>query len=273
MLAKFRLGGGKAFVYISAAVMILLLLGAAAAPWLSSYSPDALDLNGSLEGPSMEHPLGQDRLGRDIFSCLLHGARVSLSIGLLVVATSLTVGTAVGLFAGYAGGWIDEAAMRIVDVLLSFPGILLAITLAGVLGPSFRNVVLALSLLGWVGFARLTRGEVLSLKHREFVDASRALGAGPAWIAVVHLLPNLAAPLAVQATFSMASTILAESSLSFLGLGPQDVPTWGSLLSQGVDYLLFAPHIAIFPGIAIMCSVLGINLLGEGIQARMDPRH
>lgn len=263
---------GKTFIYASATVIILMIIAAALAPGLSPYSPDLLDLKGSLDGPSWVHPLGQDRLGRDILACILYGSRVSLSIGFLVVTTSLIVGTSVGIFAGYAGGWVDEAAMRMVDVLLSFPGILLAITLAGMLGPSFKNIVLALTLLGWVGFARLTRGEVLSLKEREFVGASKALGAGPFWIATKHLLPNLAAPLAVQATFSMASTILAESSLSFLGLGPQDAPTWGSLLSQGVDYLLFSPHIAIFPGLAIMCSVLGINLLGEAIQDKMDPK-
>ncbi len=192
-------------------------------------------------------------------------------VGLAVVGVSLLIGTLVGCVSGYAGGWVDEVVMRVVDVLLAFPGILLAIALAGVLGPSLGNVVFALSVLGWVGFARLVRGEVLALKEREFVVASRALGAGPVRLTLRHILPNLAGPLAVQATFAVAATILAESSLSFLGLGPQDVITWGGMLSQGVDYLLFAPHLALFPGLAIMGTVLGINLLGDAVRDRLDP--
>lgn len=266
-----RLPGGRVFLIVATGLLLALAVGATLAPWLSPSPPDALSLSGGLEGPSLAHPLGQDRLGRDVLAGLLYGGRVSLGVGLVAVALSLAVGTAVGFVAGYRGGWVDEAIMRVVDVLLAFPGILLAIALAGVLGPSVRNLVLALTVLGWVGFARLVRGEVLSLKHREFVVAARVLGAGPLRIAWRHLLPNLAGPLAVQATFSVASTILAESSLSFLGLGPQDVPTWGAMLSQGVDYLLFAPHLALFPGAAIMLTVLGINVLGDALRDRLDP--
>ncbi len=253
------------FFWTAVGLLALVVAGAVFAPWLSPADPRAVDLAGSLEGPSAAHPLGQDRLGRDVLAGILYGGRVSLCVGLVV-------GTVVGFVSGWAGGWVDELVMRVVDVLLAFPGILLAIALAGVLGPSLRNVILALSLLGWVGFARLVRGEVLSLRTREFVAASRALGAGPVRIAVRHVLPNLAGVLSVQATFSVAATVLAESSLSFLGLGPQDVPTWGGMLSQGVDYLLFAPHLALFPGLAIMATVLGINVLGDRIRDRLDPR-
>lgn len=266
-----KLPGGRLFLVAAMGFLVLLVLGAAMAPVLFPQGADTLDLSAGLEGPSLAHPLGQDRLGRDVLAGILHGGRVSLTVGLAVVGVSLLLGTAVGFVSGYLGGWVDEVVMRVVDVLLAFPGILLAIALAGVLGPSLGNVVFALSVLGWVGFARLVRGEVLALKEREFVIASRVLGAGPWRLALRHILPNLAGPLAVQATFAVAGTILAESSLSFLGLGPQDVVTWGGMLSQGVDYLLFAPHLALFPGLAIMGTVLGINLLGDGVRDRFDP--
>lgn len=259
------------WVRFSLVILLCLALGAVAAPLLSPAPPDRMDLAGGLEGPSLAHPLGQDRLGRDVLAGILHGARVSLAVGFIVVSLSLAVGASVGFAAGYLGGWVDEILMRLVDVLLSFPGILLAIAMTGVLGPSLRNVILALCLLGWVGFARLVRGEVLRLKERDFVTAAKVIGAGPARIAFRHLLPNLVGPLAVQATFAVAGTVLAESSLSFLGLGPQDVPTWGGILSQGVDYLLFAPHLAIFPGLAILLTVLSINLLGDDLRDRLDP--
>jgi peptide/nickel transport system permease protein len=266
-----KLPGGRVFLLLGTGLLLLLAAGALLAPVVAPHSPDLLVLDSALEGPSLAHPLGQDRLGRDVLAGILYGGRTSLAVGLAVVLVSLAVGVVVGLVSGYAGGWVDEAIMRVVDVLLAFPGILLAVALAGILGPSLRNVILALSLLGWVSFARLVRGEVLSLKQREFVLAARVLGASPVRIARKHILPNLAGPLAVQATFSVASAILAESSLSFLGLGPQDVPTWGSMLSQGVDYLLFAPHLALFPGIAITGTVLGINLLGDVLRDRLDP--
>jgi peptide/nickel transport system permease protein len=267
----FPVAGGRLFLGLAVGLLLILCLGALFAPLLAPSPPEALELAGALEGPSFGHPLGQDRLGRDVLAGILYGGRTSLAVGFAAVALSLTFGTLVGLAAGYLGGWFDELSMRIVDVLLAFPGILLAVALAGVLGPSVRNVILALSLLGWVGFARLVRGEVLALKHRDFVLAARVIGASPLRIASRHILPNLAGPLAVQATFSVASAILAESSLSFLGLGPQDVPTWGSMLSQGVDYLLFAPHLALFPGLAITATVLGINVLGDFLRDRLDP--
>jgi peptide/nickel transport system permease protein len=263
--------GDRLLFRLAVGILAVLLIGALLAPVLSPYPPDLLDLTGGLEGPSIAHPMGQDRLGKDVLSGILYGGRVSLTVGLFVVTVSLTIGSAVGFLAGYLGGWVDEAIMRVVDILLSFPGILLAIAMTGILGPSLRNVIFALCLLGWVGFARLVRGEVLTLKEREFVTAARVIGAGPVRIALRHILPNLVGPLAVQATFAVAGTILAESSLSFLGLGPQDVPTWGAILSQGVDYILFAPHLALFPGLVIMLTVLGINLLGDDLRERLDP--
>ena len=259
-------------VIAGAVILLVFATCAALAPWIAPRDPARQDLPRALEGPSAGHPLGQDRLGRDVLARLVYGARVSLSVGFAVVAVSLAIGLLLGSLAGYFGGLVDAGIMRIVDVLLSFPGILLIIAIAGVLGPSLRHVVLALAVLGWTGFARLVRGQILSLREREFILAARAIGAGPARIIVRHLLPNLMGPVIVQATFGIAGVILAESSLSFLGLGPQDVPTWGRMLQEGTDYLLFAPHLSIFPGLAIALTVLAFNFLGDGLRDRLDPK-
>jgi peptide/nickel transport system permease protein len=262
----------RPLVLAGAAILLLFAAVSALASWLAPHDPGALDLDGALDGPSRSHPLGQDRLGRDVLARLLFGGRVSLTVGIAVVALSMTIGVTLGSLAGTIGGAVDAVLMRAVDVLLSFPGILLVIAVAGVLGPSARNVVFALAVLGWTGFARLVRGQVLSLREREFVLAARAIGAGRARIIVRHLLPNLIGPVIVQATFGIAGVILAESSLSFLGLGPQDVPTWGKMLQEGTDYLLFAPHLSIFPGLAIALTVLAFNFLGDGLRDRLDPK-
>ncbi len=264
-------GEGKFFRIAVLAILAVMAFGAIAAPLLSPYDPSELHLEGGLEGPSRSHPLGQDKLGRDVLSGILHGGRVSLTVGVLVVGISLLIGSAIGFISGWMGGWVDELIMRIVDILLAFPGILLAIALTGVLGPSLKNVIFALCILGWVGFARLVRGEVLSIKERPYITSAKVIGASPTRIALKHVFPNLVGPLAVQATFSVAATVLAESSLSFLGLGPQNVPTWGAILSEGVDYLIFAPHLALFPGLAIMITVLAINTLGDDLRERFDP--
>ena len=253
---------------IIASLVVLALL----APILSPYDPRAIDLDGELSEPTLSHPLGQDKLGRDILSRILYGARVSLVVGFVVVAISLLIGVAVGSVAGYFGGALDQVLMRIVDVLLAFPGILLAIAITGIMGPSLGNIIFALCLLGWVGYARIIRGQILAVKERDFVLAVRAIGAGHTRIIVRHLLPNTMAPIIVEATFGIAGAILAEASLSFLGLGPQDVPTWGAMLNEGADYLLFAPHIATFPGLAIMTTVLGFNFLGDGLRDWLDVR-
>ncbi len=251
-----------------AGILALALL----APVLSPLEPLKTDLAGALRGPSAGHPFGQDRLGRDVFSQVAHGARASAVIAVSVVAITVLVGVAAGAAAGYLGGAADALVMRVVDILLAFPGILLAIALAGVLGPNLSNLVIALSAMGWVGYARLVRAQVLTLREREYVAAARAVGAGPARVVARHILPNALSPVIVQATFSAAGVIIAESSLSFLGLGPQDVPTWGGLLSQGAAYLLYAPHIAFFPGLFIMLTVLALNLVGDALRDRLDPK-
>jgi peptide/nickel transport system permease protein len=255
-------------ILILAAVLVMAL----AAPSLAPYDPMQIDLDGSLRGPSADHPFGQDRLGRDIFSQIVYGARASTLVTLAVVLLTVVVGTALGSAAGYFGGLVDVAVMRSVDILLAFPGILLAIALAGILGPNLVNIILALSVLGWVGYARLVRAQFLSLRERDFVQAARAVGAGPVRIMGLHILPNALSPVIVQATFSAAGIIIAESSLSFLGLGPQDIPTWGGLLSQGANYLVYAPHIAFFPGLFIMLTVLALNLAGDALRDLLDPR-
>lgn len=261
---------GNRLAWVGLGIIGLLLVTALLAPFLAPYDPLAIDLRGELEGPAAGHPLGQDKLGRDILSQVIYGSRVSLVVGLVVVGISLLIGVTLGAAAGYFGGVFDTILMRIVDILLAFPGILLAIALAGILGPNLRNIILALCVLGWVGYARLVRGQVLAEKNREYVLAARAIGASHPRIILRHILPNCFAPVIVEATFGLAGVILAESSLSFLGLGPQDVPTWGRLLNEGAQYLLFAPHVATFPGIAIMLTVLGFNFIGDGLRNRWD---
>lgn len=255
-----------------AAVLAAVLLFGLLAPLVSPHDPLRTDLAGALRGPSGGHLFGQDRLGRDVLAQVAHGARASAAVALAVVALTVLAGTAVGAVAGYFGGAVDAVLMRVVDVFLAFPGILLAIALAGVLGPSLGNIVIALAAMGWVGYARLVRAQFLTLRERDYVAAARVVGAGPARVIGRHILPNALSPVIVQATFSAAGVIIAESSLSFLGLGPQDVPTWGALLSQGAAYLLYAPHVAFFPGLFIMLTVLALNLLGDALRDALDPR-
>ena len=254
---------------LAAGFFLPALLG----PWLAPHDPGALDLAGALAPPDGAHWLGQDEQGRDIFSRLLAGARVSLLVGLSTVVVSSLVGIAIGLVSGYLGGWVEQAFMRLVDLLMAFPGLLLAIALVAVLGPGLGNVVLALSALGWTGFARLVRGQVLSLKHQDYVTAARALGAGPGRVMLLHILPNLVGPVIVQASFAIAGAILSEASLSFLGLGvPLGTPSWGGMLAEGRHVLWDAPFVSIFPGLAIMLVVLGFNLLGDALNDFLDPK-
>jgi peptide/nickel transport system permease protein len=217
--------------------------------------------------------MGLDELGRDVWARLLAGARVSLLVGLVVVGVSATVGLMAGAVAGYAGGVVDEVFSRVIDILLAFPGILLAIALVAVLGPSLTNVVIALASIGWVGYARLVRGQVLKAREFEFVQAARALGAGPVRILARHILPTAIPALVVQATLGMAGAILAEAALSFLGLGVQPpTPSWGTMINGGRAHLIDAPHLTVFPGLAIALVVLGFNFLGDGLRDRLDPR-
>lgn len=255
------------------AIIVLFVLGAVLAPWIAPYDPYEISLQDQLAPPSLSHPLGRDLNGSDILSRILHGSRISLAVGLLVVLFSGSIGICAGLVSGYYGGVTDSVLMRVVDILLAFPGLLLAIALVAVLGPRTSNVVLALTAMGWVSFARLARGQVLSVKEREYVLAARSLGQSDLGIMRRHILPNIMSPVIVQATFSVAGVIVAEASLSFLGLGaPPGTPSWGSMLSDGKQVLLQAPHVSIFPGLAIMLVVLSINLLGDELRDRLDPR-
>jgi peptide/nickel transport system permease protein len=260
-------------IKVGAAIVLLAIVGAIAAPWAAPYDPSEQQLALRLERPSLSHPLGLDELGRDIFSRVLAGARVSLFVGLTVVGISSILGVLLGSIAGYFGGWLDDLISRAIDVLLAFPGILLAIALVAVLGPSLSNVVIALSVIGWVGYARLVRGQVLKARELEFVQAARALGAGTTRILLRHVVPTTMPAVMVQATLGMAGAILAEASLSFLGLGVQPpTPSWGTMLNGGRLHLLDAPHLTIFPGAAIAALVLGFNFLGDGLRDALDPK-
>ncbi len=255
------------------AVAVLLVALAAAAPLLSPVPPSVIDLRAELKPPTPAHPLGTGENGIDILAHVAYGARVSLWVSLFAVGLSALVGIALGGLAGYLGGWADEALMRAVDILLAFPGILLAIFITAVLGPSLANVIFALAITGWTGYSRLVRSQILSLREREYVHAARALGASHGRILARHLLPNAAGPIIVQATFGIPAAILAEASLSFLGLGaPPGTPSWGALVDQGTQYLLMAPHVALFPGLAIAITVLGFNFLGDAARDALDPK-
>ena len=254
-------------------VAFLLIAAAALAPWLAPARPEAIDLAAELAPPGGAHPLGAAENGVDVLAHVLYGARVSLVVSLFAVLLSGIVGVTLGGLAGYLGGLTDEAVMRVVDVVLAFPGILLAIFITAVLGPSLVNVVFALTVTGWTGYARLARAQILTLRERDYVHAARALGARGGRILFRHLLPNAAGPLVVQATFAIPGAILAEASLSFLGLGvPPGTPSWGALVDQGTQYLLVAPHVALFPGLAIALTVLGFNFLGDALRDAIDPR-
>ncbi|HYV56432.1 MAG TPA: ABC transporter permease [Candidatus Nitrosopolaris sp.] len=262
---------GTRAVRLGTAGLALLALAAIAAPLLTSAHPDVPALEERLRPPGPGHPLGQDALGRDVLARILQGARISLLVGAVTVGASVAAGLTLGAAAGYAGGWLDAVVMRSIDLLLAFPGLLLAIALAAVLGPSVRNVVLALSLLGWTGYARLVRAEVAALRRREFVHAAEALGARPCRIIARHLLPLVTPTLLVQATFGMAGAIVAESSLSFLGLGaPPPLASWGAMIDEGRGFLLVAPHLTVFPGIALAATVLTLQLLGDGLRDLLD---
>jgi peptide/nickel transport system permease protein len=259
---------------LSAAALGLVVLAAVAAPLIVPLDPLRTDLAGRLRPPSAVHLLGQDALGRDVLARLVGGARLSLAVGAAAVGLSLVVGVALGCVAGWYGGWIDEVIARVIDVLLAFPGLLLAIALAAMLGPSARNVVVALVILGWTGYARLTRAQIRALRRRELTDAALALGASPARVVGRHLLPLAVPALLVQATFGLSGAIIAEASLSFLGVGaPPPIPSWGAMLDEGRQFMLVAPHLVLAPGIALAATVLVLQLLGDGLRDLLDVRH
>jgi peptide/nickel transport system permease protein len=265
----------KNFAFTAGLILTLVLvLAALAAPLLSSHDPNKQDTARRLEQPSQEHVLGLDDLGRDVYSRIVWGARVSLRVGFSVVLLASIVGVTLGAVSGYFGGAVDVIVMRLCDILLAFPGILLAIALVAVMGPSLNNVVLALATIGWVGYARLVRGQVLKVREMEYVVAAKALGAKSPRVIIKHVLPNVINPVIVMATLGLAGAILAEAALSFLGLGVQPpTPSWGAMLTAGRRYLGLANHLAIFPGAAIMLAVMGLNFLGDGLIDALDPKY
>jgi peptide/nickel transport system permease protein len=255
-------------------LLAIFLVTGVAAPFLAPYSPASIDLVHRLQGLSTAHPAGTDELGRDTLSRLLWGARLSLSVSVSVVTISLALGIAIGGLAGYRGGWIDSALTTFaMNTFLALPGILLAIAFAAFLGPGFSNLVLALAIGGWAGFARLVRAQVMAVRDREYVDAARALGAGGLRIFFHHILPNIVQPILVQAAIGMAGVILAEATLSFLGLGiPSPAPSWGGMLSDARLHLFDSPHLVLFPALAVAGAVLGFNFLGDALRDQLDPR-
>jgi peptide/nickel transport system permease protein len=260
-------------------VVAAVALAALLAPALTPFDPLAQDIGQRLKPPGWVGPegrahwLGTDHLGRDILARILFGARIALIVGLAAVAIAGTLGLVIGLVSGYFGGWIDDLSMRLADIQLAFPFILLALAVIGVLGPSLRNIIVVVGVSGWVVYARIVRGEVLSLREREFVLAARAVGSSTARVIVWHLVPNAFTPWLVIATLDMARVIIVESALSFLGLGiPPPTPTWGGMLADGRVYMSTAWWLATFPGLAILVTVLGINLLGDGLRDTLDPR-
>jgi peptide/nickel transport system permease protein len=254
-------------------VMLFVIL-ALFAPWIAPHDPAGIDLPNRLNPPSHEHWLGNDELGRDILSRVIYGARISMLVGSCVVLVSLAAGIIIGSIAGYYGGAIDRFVnVFLMNAFLSFPGILLAIAFVAFRGPGIFNLVLALSLGGWVGYARLVRGQVLAAREREFVEAARALGASDLRIIVRHILPNIIQPVIVQAAIGMAGAILAEATMSFLGLGvPPPTASWGTMLNDGRAHLFDAPHLVFFPAAAVMLAVLSFNFIGDALRDYLDPR-
>ncbi len=255
-------------------VVILLLLTALVAPWIAPGSPTAQELSKRLVGPGEGNWLGYDELGRDILSRVIHGARVSMSVSVCVVFAAGTLGLLIGSFAAYFGGWTDRVINVVaINTFLAFPGILLAIALATFLGPGIGKVILALTITGWAGYARLVRAQVAKVRELEYVQAARSLGAQGWRIWRAHLLPNIIPPLLVQATVGMATAILAESTLSFLGVGVlQPTPSWGSMLNDARNHLFDAPHLVVSPAAAIMLAVFSFNLLGDALRDWVDPQ-
>jgi peptide/nickel transport system permease protein len=256
-----------------ATLLGVLLLAALAAPWLSPYDVRSQNLSAMLEPPSLAHPFGTDELGRDLLTRLLWGGRISLSVGFLATTVAVVLGTVLGGLAGLLGGQLDRGLMRLVDLMLVFPDLMLLILFASLFGTTYLTIVLVLGSLSWMTTARLVRVTFMSLRERDFVEASRALGVGPLALAWRHLLPNALGPIIVTATLNTASAILAESTLSYLGLGIQPpTPSWGNMLQAAQSRLSVAPWAAIFPGVMIFLTVLAINFLGDGLRDAFDPR-
>ncbi|MDQ3798412.1 MAG: ABC transporter permease [Acidobacteriota bacterium] len=262
--------------YIGIFVAVVLVIAAIFAPLIATHDPIAQNLAMRYAAPSAEHWFGTDAIGRDVFSRLVYGARISLEVGIIVTAVSAIVGMFIGSIAGFYGGFIDKLLSGyIFNVFLAFPGLLLAIALVAFLGAGLEKVILALCIIGWVGYARVMRGQVLKVREYDFVQAARALGASDGRILFTHILPNAIQPLIVQASLGMAGAVLSEASLSFLGLGiPPPAPSWGTMIEEarGLDTLYNAPHVLFFPGIAIALTVLAFNFIGDGLREYLDPK-
>ncbi|GAB4295344.1 MAG: ABC transporter permease [Desulfuromonadia bacterium] len=254
-------------------VIVFLFLVSFFAPLLAPYDPGDLDLYHVLSPPSLAHPFGTDDLGRDVLSRVIYGTRISLKVGFVSVGIAVVIGSLVGLVAGYYGGWVDSLLMRFVDIMLCFPTFFLILAVIALLEPSIWYIMLIIGLTSWMGVARLVRGEVLSVKERDFVTAARAIGASDLRIIFIHILPNALSPALVYATLGVAGAILTESALSFLGIGVQPpTPSWGNILTAGKEYIEFGWWLSLFPGLAILITVLSYNLLGEGLRDVLDPR-
>jgi len=252
-------------------IVVFAWLAAMMIPLLVNLQPDKIDLQGMLSGPGSHHLLGQDELGRPVLHRLIAGAQTSLLVSVSVTFIVALTGIIIGAVAAWVGGWFEHLVVRLIDLFMAFPGILLAIALAGILGPGISNLVIALSIVGWVGFARLTRAQVLVLKHRDHIQAAQALGTPAPTIVFQHLLPLISAPLVVEATFTIASVIIAEAGLSFLGIGIQPPEaSWGNMIKEGSRYLLVAPHLVLAPGLALALVVLSINRLGDQLRDHLD---
>jgi len=274
-IASLRRAARHNVLATAGAVMVLIfLICALFAPWIAPYDPAHIDLPQRLIGPSLSHWFGTDELGRDVLSRIVYGAQLSMLVGGCVVAASLTLGLIFGSIAGYYGGVTDRLLNVVVmNAFMSFPGILLAIAFVAFLGPGIFNLIFALSLGGWVGYARLVRAQVLAVREREFVEAARALGASDLRIIVRHILPNIIQPVIVQAAIGMAGAILAEATMSFLGLGvPPPAASWGSMLNDARSHLFDSPHLVLFPAAAVMLAVLSFNFIGDGLRDYLDPR-
>lgn len=254
-------------------VVLLLVISAVLAPVLAPYDQFEPDVRNRRALPSTEHFLGTDELGRDVLTRMLYGARISLAVAISAVGLAMFAGTVLGAVAGYFGGWVDVVISRIADTFLAIPGLILTIAMVAVLGPGLEKIVIAIAMNSWAGYARLVRGSFIAVKKSEFVSAARAMGARPLRIIVLHILPNAIAPVVVVAMLSTAGAILTEAGLSYLGIGINaPTPTWGGMLEQGLDYIRTAPHVAFFPGLAILITTLGFNLLGEGLRDILDPK-
>jgi len=262
--------------YIGIGIALLVIIAAVFAPWIATHDVTAQNLLTRYAAPSAEHFFGTDALGRDVFSRLIFGARISLQVGIVVVTVSGVIGIFIGALAGFYGGFVDKFLSGYVfNVFLAFPGLLLAIALVAFLGAGLGKAILALCVIGWVGYARVMRGQVLKVREYDFVQAARALGASNMRILFTHILPNAIQPLIVQASLGMAGAVLSEASLSFLGLGiPPPAPSWGTMIeeSRSLDILYNAPHVLFFPGIAIALTVLAFNFIGDGLREYLDPK-